>query len=392
MTKKFIYFLLCAFVFASCGDSSDTDTETIEEQYPDNFTISGKIDGAANQKMYLEAQSQNGVISIASGVIAQDGSFEIKGNIAGFGLYQLRLGEIPTNMILLTLVPNDHLKIKATSETFAKTPQASNTSWSKNMTEYMVLLTDFRQKQAEISANVGKYSEEELMKKYTELQVDVEKFALERMKADPANPFNLVLSTFAVPSADFESWNRDNLEILRTVAEAMQEKFKGSPMADMLSRQVYDIEVAYDQYVANTSGTRPAPEIALNNPMGKEIRLSSLRGNYVLIDFWASWCAPCRQESPTVVKMYKKYKDRGFTVYSVSLDNDRAKWMEAIEKDGLIWPNHVSDLLQWKSPMPQLYGFSGIPHTVLLNPEGNIIGTGLRGASLEQKLKEIFEK
>jgi hypothetical protein len=90
--------------------------------------------------------------------------------------------------------------------------------------------------------------------------------------------------------------------------------------------------------------------------------------------------------------LYNKYKNKGFTIYSVSLDNDAEKWKAAIAADGLVWPNHVSDLLQWNSPMPQLYGFSGIPHTVLINPEGKIIGTGLRGATLEQKLIELFKK
>lgn len=392
MTKKLLYLLMLTLVFASCGDSEDAEAIDAEEELVDNFTISGSITGAGNQTLYLEAQSQNGVVSVDSAVISPDGTFEMIGNIRGFGLYQLRLGLIPTNMILVTLVPHDHLKIVATAENFAKTPKASNTRWSKNLTDYMVLLTDFREKQAEISAKIDQYSEEELMEKYSELKADIDNFALTRMKEDPSNPYNLVLSTYAVPASDFSDWDRENLEVLRAVADAMQKDFEGSPMADMLSKQVYQIEVAYDQYMANNSGTRTAPEIALNDPMGKEIRLSSLRGKYVLIDFWASWCGPCRQESPNVVKLYKKYKDLGFTIYSVSLDDNREKWMEAIKKDGLIWPNHVSDLLQWKSPMPQLYGFNGIPHTVLVNPDGKIIGTGLRGPALEQKLKEIFEK
>lgn len=392
MMKNLFYFLMLVFVFTSCGGTDDAEAVDVDDELVDNFTISGKIEGAGNQMLYVEAQSQQGVVSVAQGKTSADGSFEMKGNIPGFGLYQFRLGDLPNNLILLTLVPNDHLKIQATAESFSKTPMASNTRWAKNLTDYMVLLTDFREKQAEISAKMGEYSEEERMEKYMVLKEKMDAFALDRMKKDPGNPFNLILSTHAVPATDFADWDPANLELLRKVAEAMQKDFAGSTMANMMSRQVYDIEVAYDQYLANSSGTRPAPEIALNNPYGKEIRLSSLRGKYVLIDFWASWCAPCRQESPNVVRLYNKYKDKGFTVYSVSLDDNREKWIEAIEKDGLVWPNHVSDLLQWKSPMPQLYGFNGIPHTVLLNPEGNIIGTGLRGPALEQKLKELFEK
>ena len=110
----------------------------------------------------------------------------------------------------------------------------------------------------------------------------------------------------------------------------------------------------------------------------------------VLIDFWASWCGPCRKENPNVVKLYKKYKFKGFTVLSVSLDEDPNKWKEAIAKDGLEWNNHVSDLMGWNSKMPQLYGFEGIPFTVLVNKEGKIIGRELRGEQLEQKLKNVF--
>lgn len=150
------------------------------------------------------------------------------------------------------------------------------------------------------------------------------------------------------------------------------------------------MEGAYNNYVADNSGNRLAPEITLEQPNGKMLSLSSLRGQYVLIDFWASWCKPCRQENPNVVRLYNTFKDKGFTILSVSLDQDKDAWLKAIKADGLLWPNHVSDLLQWQSPMVQLYGISGIPHTVLVGPDGKIIGTGLRGAKLEQKLNEIF--
>jgi len=133
-----------------------------------------------------------------------------------------------------------------------------------------------------------------------------------------------------------------------------------------------------------------APAMNFKNPEGKVITLESLRGNYVLIDFWASWCGPCRRENPNVVKAFNKYKDSGFTVFSVSLDRDKAKWIQAIEQDGLIWPNHVSDLKQWKSASVKLYGFRGIPHTILIDKEGVIIAKNLRGAALEAKLKELI--
>ena len=135
----------------------------------------------------------------------------------------------------------------------------------------------------------------------------------------------------------------------------------------------------------------PAPEIDLPNPDGKNIKLSSLKGSYVLIDFWAAWCRPCRVESPNMVRMYNKFHDKGFEIYSVSLDQTKEDWVAAIEKDGLgAWP-HVSDLQYWQSIAAREYGVDGIPFTVLLDKEGNIIAKGLRGDALESKLDEIFK-
>ena len=388
---KFLFTTIAAlFLFASCSTEGTDSSEKGEAE--DNFTIEGVIEGAANTEFYLETQGEQGSVNLMVQVKSDaSGKFSMKGNVTDIGLFQLRMGESSMNRILLTLVPGDKLSIQATTETFGSTPKATGTTWSQVMSEYMVKVTEFRDEQMKLSKLRGTLSEEELNLQYLDLKKSVDKFALAKMKQNPGNPFNLVLSTYAVPSMDFQDWNPESLEILKRVSEAFTKNHPSSNVSATLNAQVYQIELAYDQYLANSSGTRPAPEIALKNPDGKEIRLSSLKGNYVLIDFWASWCAPCRQESPNVVKMYNKYKNKGFTVYSVSLDNNVDAWKAAIAKDGMVWPNHVSDLLQWKSPMPQLYGFNGIPHTVLVNKEGMIIGTGLRGAALEQKLKEIFE-
>jgi thiol-disulfide isomerase/thioredoxin len=133
-----------------------------------------------------------------------------------------------------------------------------------------------------------------------------------------------------------------------------------------------------------------APDIVLKSPKGKKLTLSKLKGKMVLVDFWASWCGPCRAENPNVVKNYQKYKDAGFTVMSVSLDSNKDKWLAAIAADQLSWPNHVSDLGGWKSKVAQQYGVNSIPFTVLLDKEGRVIATNLRGAALEQTLQQIF--
>ena len=134
----------------------------------------------------------------------------------------------------------------------------------------------------------------------------------------------------------------------------------------------------------------PAPEIALPNPEGDTIRLSQTRGNYVLVDFWASWCRPCRIESPNLVKAYEKYHSKGFTIFSVSLDRNKQSWINAIQADGLGKWYHVSDLRGWQSQAARKYGVNAIPSNFLLDPQGRIIAKNLRGQKLMDKLQEIF--
>lgn len=389
---KYLSFLLVFFFLLSCGSSEEN--ETTVDKPADNFTISGVIDDASGTSIYLEALSQQGSIAVAEGKVEMDGKFILKGNIPGMGIYQLRLGEAKDKIIPFTLVPEDKVKINTSFSQFEVKPNVSGTEWSKVMNKYMDYFTVFLADQLALNSLQGKESEETIMAKYIAMRKPLDDFALEQMLADPDNPFNIILSTSATPNMGFKEWDPKNLEVLKVVSKAYSKRYKDSPMAATMENQVFQIENAYNEYLAAESGSSSniAPEISMKTPAGKTLNLSSLRGKVVLIDFWASWCGPCRKENPNVVRLYNQYKDKGFTIFSVSLDQDAEAWKKAIASDGLTWPNHVSDLLGWNTPMTKLYGFQGIPHTVLIDKEGNIIGTGLRGESLEQKLKEIFSK
>lgn len=192
--------------------------------------------------------------------------------------------------------------------------------------------------------------------------------------------------------------NKDDLAVLMFIDAFPREKNVAlhSEIVKALHAVLPDNTLVKERYAIETSPATStavgsiAPELAFSDPEGNIRKLSDLRGKVVLIDFWASWCRPCRNENPHVVAMYKKYHDQGFEVFSVSLDRDKNSWVNAIKADGLIWPNHVSDLKYWQSEGAKIYGVSSIPCTFLIDQEGRILARGLRGDDLSRTLKKIF--
>ena len=166
-------------------------------------------------------------------------------------------------------------------------------------------------------------------------------------------------------------------EKLGTYFDQLQGAAKTGPFAEILGKTIQSIGIG--------SIGSFMPEFKQNDVNGNPVSLSSFKGKYVLVDFWASWCGPCRAENPNVVKAYNEFKNKNFTILSVSLDQDKAKWLDAIQKDGLTW-THVSDLKYWNNAVAQQFGIQSIPASFIIDPTGKIIGKDLRGEDLRNFL------
>lgn len=206
-----------------------------------------------------------------------------------------------------------------------------------------------------------------------------------------------IISQLSQPVVEFSLDNKDNLagfygmvtvysvdptgqeETVIAYVEDVQDKFPNNRDVQSFASHIENIK--------HLSIGQIAPDFSSVTPQGDEVKLSDFRGQYVLLDFWAAWCAPCRDENPNIVAQYHAYKDQGFTVLGVSLDRDRQAWLDAIENDQLEW-TQVSDLKMWESDAAGLYNISAIPASFMLNPQGKIIGKNLRGPALQRFLEE----
>ena len=379
-----IFFLFTLVLLAACKDTTD------EQGNPINLWISGTIKGAEGIMVYVEAPSEDGMISLFSGKVDDQGKIELEGNIAGLGFYQLRLGDNKENAIPITPLPNDKLILNTSLNEFTVKPNVSGAPWTKTMNQYMAKQAVFRAEQMKLMANQGQLTEQEYAKNIINFKAPLVSFAKKEIDKNPSNPYNIILTMELFPMTGFDGWDESNLKSFKKVSDSYTSTYGVCPASSALEAQYSQLETGYLQFAQIENGELTAPNFALLDVNGKAVKLSDFRGDLVLIDFWASWCGPCRQESPNMVKLYNTYKNKNFTILSVSLDEDPAKWKEAIQRDGLVWKTHVSDLRGWKSGMPQLYGFDGIPFTVLVNPEGKIIAKGLRGDALVQKIESFY--
>ena len=337
---RHIYFLLI-ILFSSCSDEDVFDVyiekeggqnkvsnQNLRIEYQ-NVYLTGIIKNGRGTAIRLESPLIIDKIALDSVIIDENDRFKISASIPkDYGYYVLRLMNSANDSIEMSLRGGDSLKLKTSMDDFNTKPNLSGVSWSKEANQFL------EQKSKPNS--------------------DLAKNASKLMIKNPISPFNIVLSKYFIGSeADI---NESKISIFQDVTEAFIDSFPKSlatknfinqldVLIDIRSRL---LNMTKGDYMINNA-FYDVPEIALNTPDNKPLNLSSLKGKYVLVDFWASWCGPCRKENPNVVKLYKKYRNKNFTVYSVSLDEDGTKWKQAIKKDKLIWPNHVSDLKGWKS-------------------------------------------
>jgi peroxiredoxin len=242
---------------------------------------------------------------------------------------------------------------------------------SKNVTDQMSSVD-----KAYDSANnkKNKVAMDSLDKVYNALDLELKQLVMDFTKSHPAS----------VVSA-YEIYNNFSYNPRLGQLDSLFRQLDTSVRITYFGRQLQNL---IDKSKLTAIGN-PAPDFASNDENGKPVSLSSLKGKYVLLDFWASWCGPCRLENPNVVKAFHKFHDKGFDIFGVSLDDKKADWLQAIKKDGLNW-TQVSDLKGWQAGAVSLYGINGIPMNYLLNKNGIIVAKGLRGEELDSKLSELL--
>ncbi len=352
---------------------------------PKEFTISGQVkNGAAGEKVFLQF-STNPPVTIDSTTLAADGSFTIKGvEKDGGNFYVLNIAQRQKMVLLIEGGENLTVTTDGYDKNSTGQPGKFEVKGSKNMDYYaklMKLNQDMVTKVNKWNEQYATATEKKDQKKMEEIQNNFQEAEQQHVAKIKEMLPEMGTSLVAIFAAN----NMLNPERDFAEMDAVAQRFeKENP-----SPKIVQAYTGYIKRIKGISVGDVAPDFTLNSPEGQDITLSSLRGKYVLIDFWASWCGPCRMENPNVVKLYNKYKDKGFAIYGVSLDKEKAAWLAAIKKDNLTW-THGSDLKFWNSAVAQTYGVSAIPATYLLDKEGKVIAKNLRGPSLEAKLSELL--
>jgi len=295
-------------------------------------------------------------VDLDSGIINDKGEFTIKAKIEKSDFYKIRFTE--EYYVLLIPGPGENIEIEIDA-TNMFSPKIKGSPASESVYNTYAKMKEFDVELQELTKKT-----DEKKKEY------IRQYILQNL--------NSLSCLFFIDNLPLE----ENKEIYEKLDASLSKLYPDHPLVKSLHDRV--------KSKSQLSIGSQAPEIDMPDVKGKNIKLSSLKGKYVLIDFWAAWCGPCRKESPNMVGLYKEFNKKGFEIYSVSLDNNKKDWEDAIKKDGLGNWTHVSDLKYWSNAAAQEYGVDAIPFTVLIDKEGKIIAKGLRGEELKNKLNQIF--
>jgi peroxiredoxin len=348
-----------------------------------SFTVDGAVKNSTAKMIYLqESPAGSAPVIIDSSQLQKDGSFKLSATGKEESIYSLRVNENPYPFAVLI---NDSKKITVHADLMNQSEP-----YSVNGSKASQGIIDFDKSTMHQAKNIYDLGREidSLLKikspdsivntpfsKYESATGELKNYTL-RFIDDASSP---VLALYAL--GNYQRLTQqlglkplNNMEVSEVVNKSSA-KFPGS--------------TAFNELKKNQR-SQQAPDFTLPDTTGTPVSLSSFKGKYVLVDFWASWCAPCRQENPNVVKAFNQFKDKNFTILGVSLDKNKAAWLQAIKNDGLSW-NHVSDLKYWESEAAALYDVRSIPYNVLIDPTGKIIGEDLRGKDLENTLQQVLK-
>jgi peroxiredoxin len=367
-----------------------------------NFTITGIMDNADGKKLYLYELSTYDLIPADSLTIGENGKFSFQGEIDRIRFMSLRHNQL--NHLTLIVSPGEHIEITADLENLQNSARITGSPESelavklnKKMHSTILKLDSLSSSYHEGLNEPGTDIDllrEQIKDRFEEIAEVQRQYTIDFVSRNPSSLASLMALYHQIDPSTFVLGREDDFRYYALVDSMLISKYPDLDYTLTLNENVREMKSRIAQRKQRENLLRAgalAPEISLPDPRGDTITLSSLRGNYVLLDFWATWCAPCLEENPYLVETYNKYNSKGFEIYQVSLDRSREHWESGIKEAGLERWTHVSDLQFWSSIVVPLYQIEGIPANFLLDPDGRIIARNLRGEALGDALTEFFD-